>query len=68
MGSYGAMFHQMSRISVESIQEVTNATDIVDVIGDYFPLKREGTNFRALCPFHKEKSPTFNVNPARQTF
>jgi DNA primase len=36
------------------------------VIGSYFPLKRAGANFRALCPFHKEKTPSFNVNPQKQ--
>ena len=58
----------MPRIAEESIQRVTDASDIVEVIGSYFPLKRAGTNFRALCPFHKEKSPSFHVNPSRQSF
>jgi len=39
---------------------------VVEVIGSYFPLKRAGANFRALCPFHKEKTPSFNVHPAKQ--
>jgi DNA primase len=38
----------------------------VEVIGSYFPLKRAGANFRALCPFHKEKTPSFHVNPTKQ--
>lgn len=58
----------MSRISEESIERVAAANDIVDVIGSYFPLKRAGKNFQALCPFHREKSPSFHVNPARQSF
>ncbi|MEI6343751.1 MAG: DNA primase [Verrucomicrobiota bacterium] len=58
----------MSRIAEESIQRVADASDIVEIIGGYFPLKRAGTNFRAICPFHKEKSPSFHVNPSRQTF
>ncbi len=58
----------MPRIAEESIQRVAEASDIVDIIGSYFPLKKAGTNFRALCPFHKEKSPSFNVNPSRQSF
>jgi len=56
------------KISQESIERVAAASDIVHVIGSYFPLKRAGVNFRALCPFHDEKSPSFYVNPTRQTF
>ena len=58
----------MGFISEESIQRVADANDIVDVVGSYFPLKRAGTSFRALCPFHREKSPSFHVNPARQSY
>lgn len=49
-------------------EQVRAASDIVDVIGSYLPLKRAGANFVALCPFHKEKSPSFNVNSQRQIF
>ncbi len=49
-------------------ERVRAASDIVDVVGSYLPLKRAGANFVALCPFHKEKSPSFNVNPQRQIF
>jgi DNA primase len=55
-------------ISEETIQRVIDSTDIVDLIGSYFPLKRAGTSFRALCPFHREKSPSFHVNQARQNY
>ncbi len=58
----------MGLISEETIQRVAETNDIVEVIGSYFPLKRAGTSFRALCPFHREKSPSFHVNPARQNF
>lgn len=58
----------MGLISDETIRRVAESNDIVDVVGSYFPLKRAGANFRALCPFHREKSPSFHVNPARQTF
>ena len=58
----------MPRISDESIQKVAESSDIVEIISGYFPLKRAGTSFRAICPFHKEKSPSFHVNPSRQSF
>ena len=58
----------MGLISEETIQRVAEANDIVEVIGSYFPLKRAGTSLRALCPFHREKSPSFHVNPARQSY
>lgn len=54
--------------STATRERIRAASDIVDVIGSYLPLKRAGANFVALCPFHKEKSPSFNVNPQRQIF
>lgn len=54
--------------SPATLEQVRAASDIVDVIGAYVPLKRAGANFVALCPFHKEKSPSFNVNPHKQIF
>src|SRR5438045_6894773 len=54
--------------STDTLERVRAANDIVDVIGSYLPLKHAGANFTALCPFHKEKSPSFNVNPHRQIF
>ena len=58
----------MPRISPETIEQVTAALNIVDVISSYFPLRRAGTEFRALCPFHQEKTPSFYVSPDKQTF
>lgn len=54
--------------SSATLEQVRAASDIVDVIGSYLPLKRAGANFVALCPFHKEKTPSFNVNPHLQIF
>ncbi len=55
-------------IPQNTLEQIRAASDIVDVIGSYLPLKRAGTNFVTLCPFHKEKSPSFNVSPQRQIF
>src|ERR1041385_6168958 len=54
--------------SQTTLEQGRAANDIVDVIGAVLPLKRNGANFVALCPFHKEKTPSFNVNPQRQIF
>src|SRR5688572_33340812 len=55
-------------IDSATLEQIRAASDVVDVIGGYLPLKRAGANFVTLCPFHKEKSPSFNVNPHRQIF
>src|SRR5881296_3862007 len=54
--------------STATLEQIRAASDIVDVIGSYLPLKRAGANFVTLCPFHKEKTASFNVNPHRQIF
>jgi DNA primase len=68
----GPMLHPaadtVAQISKENIEQVLSATDIVDLINSYVPLKRAGAQYRANCPFHNEKSPSFYVNPARQSF
>ena len=50
------------------IEDVRARTDIVQVIGDRVPLKRAGSAWKACCPFHNEKTPSFTVNPQRQSF
>jgi DNA primase len=55
-------------IPSQTIEQIAAANDIVEVIGSYFPLKRAGANFKALCPFHQEKTASFMVSPSRQTF
>ncbi len=55
-------------VSQQTLERIRAASDIVDVINSYLPLKRAGASFVALCPFHKEKTPSFHVNPQRQIF
>ncbi len=55
-------------ITPETRERIRAASDIVEIIGGYIPLKKAGMNFTALCPFHKEKTPSFNVNPHKQIF
>lgn len=52
----------------EQIEEVRSRSDIVQIIGRYVNLKRSGSGYVGLCPFHSEKTPSFNVNPARQMY
>ena len=58
----------MLRYSDEIIEEVRSSNDIVDVISQYVTLKRSGRNYFGLCPFHKEKSPSFSVSPDKQIY
>jgi DNA primase len=52
----------MSRFTRESVQRLRDAVDIVDLISRYVPLKKAGVAYKACCPFHDEKSPSFTVN------
>ena len=58
----------MVRYSDDIIEEIINSNDIVDVVSQYVTLKRSGRNFLGLCPFHKEKTPSFSVSPDKQIF
>lgn len=55
-------------IPKEVIEQVRQASDIVEIIDGYVPLKKAGSRYKACCPFHQEKTPSFNVDPARQYF
>jgi DNA primase len=56
------------KIPEEKIEEVRSASDIVDIISAYVRLKRRGKSYVGLCPFHKEKTPSFHVTPDKQMF
>lgn len=58
----------MAYYSEDAIEEVISNTDIVDIIGQYVSLKRRGANYIGLCPFHREKTPSFTVAPDKQIF
>ena len=51
-----------------TLQQIRDSVDIVDVVSRYVTLSKTGQNFRGLCPFHQEKTPSFTVTPARQMF
>ena len=55
-------------IEPSSIENLRSQIDIVDVIGEYIELKKAGANFKANCPFHGEKTPSFVVSPSKQIF
>jgi DNA primase len=66
--SGGAGVARGARFADDWVERVRAASDIVEVIGQTVPLKRMGRNWTGLCPFHKEKSPSFSVNADRQFY
>lgn len=55
----------MARIDQETVQRILDTADIVDVVSDFVKLRRSGANYKGLCPFHNERTPSFSVNKAR---
>ncbi len=51
-----------------TIQDIKEANDVLEIVGQHLNLKRSGSNYKALCPFHQEKTPSFMVNPGKQIF
>src|SRR5690625_474159 len=63
------MVMEMSnQVPEEVIEEIRKTNDIVDVVGEYVQLKKQGRNFFGLCPFHGEKTPSFSVTQDKQIF
>lgn len=58
----------MSLISDSKINQILQSSNIVDIIGEYVDLKRAGSSFKGLCPFHNEKTPSFTVDEKKQLF
>lgn len=55
----------MGRIDQETVNRILDTADIVDVVSDFVKLRRSGANYKGLCPFHNERTPSFSVNKAR---
>jgi len=55
----------MGRIDQDTVNRIIDAADIVEVVSDFVKLRRSGANYKCLCPFHNERTPSFSVNKAR---
>ncbi|MCP5463905.1 MAG: DNA primase [Deltaproteobacteria bacterium] len=58
----------MKRIPQQTIDQIIETIDIVDLVQEYVPLTKAGANFKACCPFHQEKTPSFNVSSEKQIY
>lgn len=55
-------------ITPQTIEQIKSRIDIIDIIGEYVKLKKRGSNYLGLCPFHNEKTPSFTVSPAKELY
>ena len=58
----------MPRLSQETINEIRQKADIVDIVKEYIPLTQKGKNYFGVCPFHQDHSPSMSVSRERQLF
>ena len=58
----------MARYSDEILGRIRGSVDIIEWISQSVPLKKAGANYKGLCPFHEEKTPSFNVHPGKRIF
>jgi DNA primase len=56
------------RFSQEIIEKVREACDVVEIVGEHVSLKKSGQNFKGLCPFHSERTPSFTVSQTKQVY
>ena len=56
------------RFPESAIEQILDSVDIVEVVSAYLSLKKSGSNYKALCPFHRERTPSFTVSPKKQMF
>jgi DNA primase len=66
--SYGVNHLAVGFLSEEKVSEIRDRSSILEIISDYVALKKAGKNYRGLCPFHSEKTPSFMVNEEKQIF
>lgn len=58
----------MPKINADFLRRLREQADVVQIIGEFIDLQKTGSTYKACCPFHDEKSPSFTVSPVRQTY
>src|SRR5688572_5113971 len=66
--AYLYLFILLRLISQQTIQQILSRIDIVEIVGSFVKLKKRGTSYLGLCPFHNEKTPSFTVSPSKEIY